>query len=494
MQRLLTALAGPVVAREAVAMARGRRHYLARVLYGLALFAGLCVLWLAFYGWGGATDSIARRARLGEYLFRLVSLTQLGAIVVLAPAFLFGAVAGDREEGRLDALLTTHLTDREVVLGKLVSRALLLVLLILRAPPSLPLFILLGGVEPATLGRVSLANLVVLLFAASECLYLSVRSSGTTASLVRAYFRLALLFGALPAAALTVDHSLAGLGTLSRSPVLTLLAVLNPATGVFLAVDGFAYRAYGPWVFAGALALPAAWSVVRTVQAIRLLRRPPGPGSRVVGRAALAARDFLYAHTSLEREIRLERARLRMDGTFVRRRVSNPLWQRARICRAFDPRGYLARTQVAVGLAAAAFIGLSVVAVRRSDLPRYALPALGTVWAVAALMAAVQAAASVVGDRRRGFFDLVLATPLSGRAIVDGVLGAVWEHQRWSVVMPLYLTALFGGSGHPSVLGAMSIAGVGLLLCVALTVVGVSFSLAARTYAGALTATAAFVV
>jgi hypothetical protein len=60
---------------------------------------------------------------------------------------------------------------------------------------------------------VSLANLAVLLFAASECLYLSVRSSGTTASLVRAYFRLALLFGALPAAALTVDHSLAGLGT-----------------------------------------------------------------------------------------------------------------------------------------------------------------------------------------------------------------------------------------------------------------------------------------
>ena len=209
MQRLLTALAGPVVAREAVALARGRRHYLARVLYGLALLAGLCVLWLAVYGtWrGGAADSIARRARLGEYLFRLVSFTQLGAIVVLAPAFLCGAVAGDREEGRLDALLTTDLTDREIVVGKLESRALLLVLLVLMATPFLALFILLGGVEPAALGRVSLANLAVLFFAASECLYLSVRSHGTTASLVRAYFRLALLFGALPAAALTVDHS-----------------------------------------------------------------------------------------------------------------------------------------------------------------------------------------------------------------------------------------------------------------------------------------------
>jgi hypothetical protein len=191
----------------------------------------------------------------------------------------------------------------------------------------------------------------------------------------------------------------------------------------------------------------------------------------------------------------MERARMRMDRTLVRRRVSNPLWQRARICRAFDPHGYLAHTQVAVALAAAAFVGLLMVAERRADLARYALPALGTVWAVAALMAAVQAAASVVGDRRRGFFDLVLATPLSKREIVDGVLGAVWEHQRWSIVMPLYLTALFGGSGAaPTVLGAATIAAVGLLLCLALTIVAVSFSLAARTYAGALTATAAFVV
>src|SRR5262249_22171858 len=178
-------------------------------------------------------------------------------------------------------------------------------------------------------------------------------------------------------------------------------------------------------------------------------------------------RDVLYAHTSLERELRMERARMRMDGTFVRRRVLNPLWQRARICRAFDPRGYLARTQAAVALAAAAFVGLLVVVTRRAELARYALPALGTVWAVAAVMAAVQAAASVVGDRRRGFFDLVLATPLSGREILDGVLGAVWEHQRWSIVMPLYLTVLFGGNGQPSGLRPVSVPSVGLPPCVA---------------------------
>jgi len=490
MQRLITALAGPVFAREMIELARGRRHYLLRVVYGLALLGGVCVIWLAVYGaWQGGADSIALQARMGEYLFRLLGFIQLGAIAVFAPIFLSGAIAGEREEDKFDALLMTSLSNREIVVGKLLSRSVILMLLIAMATPFMALFVLFGGVEPAALLRVFLANVALLLFTGSECLYLSVRSNGAGTALIRAYWRLALLFCALPAIALTVDHKLVhGPITATQFEIMKLLAMLNPASCFFLAVDGFAYLRYGPLVFAGAFVLPCAWAILRTAQSIYLLRQPPDPRSRI----GLAIRDWLYAHTNLEYQIHLERIRLRQELPFLHRRVSNPLWQRARFCRVYDPRHYLSRTQSAVAVAIVVFIGLLIAAGRHAYLDQYALPSLATVWSILLLTTAVQAASSIIGDKRRGFFDLVLATPLSGRTIVDGVFGAIWEHVRWFFIVPIYFSFLFGLSGYPSFIGFISMALVGTLLCILLITVGLSFSLAARTRAGALTAMAAF--
>jgi ABC-type transport system involved in multi-copper enzyme maturation permease subunit len=342
MQRFFTALAGPVFAKEMIELARGRRHYLLRVIYGLALLGGLSIVWLAVYGtWHGAADSINQQARMGEYLFRVVSFIQLGAIVVFAPIFLSGAIAGEREEGKLDALLMTSLSNREIVVGKLMSRSVILILLILMGTPFLALFVLFGGVEPAALLRVAVANVALLLFTGSECLYLSVRSHGAATCLIRAYWRLALLLCALPAIAFTVDHKLmqSAIST-TQFDIKMLVAVLNPATGFLLAVDGFAYVRYGPFVFAGALALPCLWAILRIGQSIYLLRQPPGPVSRIVRRTAVAIRDWLFTHTNLEREIQLEKARLRREWPSIGRRVSNPLWQRARWCRVYDPHHY----------------------------------------------------------------------------------------------------------------------------------------------------------
>src|SRR5262249_34430671 len=240
MQRLITALAGPVFAKEMIELARGRWHYLLRVVYGLALLGGLSIIWLDVYGaWHGVADSINQQARMGEYLFRVLSFIQLGAIVVFAPIFLSGAIAGEREEGKLDALLMTSLSNREIVVGKLLSRSLFLILLTVMATPFLALFVLFGGVEPAALLRVFLAHVALLLFTGCECLYLSVRSHGAATCLIRAYWRLALLLCVLPAIALTVDHKLAPSAiSTTHFDIKLLVAVLNPATSFLLAVDG----------------------------------------------------------------------------------------------------------------------------------------------------------------------------------------------------------------------------------------------------------------
>jgi hypothetical protein len=113
-------------------------------------------------------------------------------------------------------------------------------------------------------------------------------------------------------------------------------------------------------------------------------------------------------------------------------------------------------------------------------------------WLGAALLTVVFAATSVVGDRRRGFFDLVLVTPLDAAAVVDGTLWAVWHHLRRSYWLPwsLGLLFLFTSALNP-VEGFCSLLTT-TLACAALAVYGVGCSLAARSLPGALVPTFLF--
>ena len=70
------------------------------------------------------------------------------AVILLTPAFVAGAIAEEKERQTLDYLLATDLRNREIVLGKLVSRLGNLALLVLAGLPILSLMEMLGGVEP----------------------------------------------------------------------------------------------------------------------------------------------------------------------------------------------------------------------------------------------------------------------------------------------------------------------------------------------------------
>src|SRR5262249_50176607 len=99
---------------------------------------------------------------------------------------------------------------------------------------------------------------------------------------------------------------------------------------------------------------------------------------------------------------------------------------------------------------------------------------------------------SLVGDRRRGFLDLVLLTPLEPRQVLDGTFLAIWQHLRRIYWLPITLGVFFGLAGS-SRFGAILFSLVTALLFAALLVVhGTACSLTAKTGAGALGATFAF--
>src|SRR5947209_20436055 len=100
MLRLLSLFLGPIFAKEMLEIARRKRYYFNRVLYGLVLLFTLFLVWDSFR-WqiqqrGGI--SIEMTARIAESLFTGVSGVQYGAVLLLVPLFLCGVIAGEREE------------------------------------------------------------------------------------------------------------------------------------------------------------------------------------------------------------------------------------------------------------------------------------------------------------------------------------------------------------------------------------------------------------
>src|SRR5437763_9849562 len=117
---------------------RGRPAAL-RAVYALALLAALGGLFVRSFPAALAFDPqlLSREAgaplmaRFAGQFAAVCALVQLGAVVLLAPAATAGAVAEERQRGTLDLLLTSELSNTEIVLGKLAARTLHLFVLLL---------------------------------------------------------------------------------------------------------------------------------------------------------------------------------------------------------------------------------------------------------------------------------------------------------------------------------------------------------------------------
>jgi ABC-type transport system involved in multi-copper enzyme maturation permease subunit len=186
---------GPLFHYELVRLARRGRSTVLRCAYALAVFVALGVAYYQrFPGHSALTDPFATpevqardSAALAEDFVRAMLLAQAIAVAVLTPAYLAGAIAGERERGTLELLFTTHLTDREIVLGKLAAGVTHLAGILLAALPLLAITQLWGGVDIFLLLAAFLAALLNLIAVGSLCVWCSATSPTVAESLVKSY-------------------------------------------------------------------------------------------------------------------------------------------------------------------------------------------------------------------------------------------------------------------------------------------------------------------
>lgn len=104
------------------------------------------------------------RSGLEAYVY--LSVMQFALIILVAPALTAAAISGERERQTLDLLLCTRVGSLRIVLGKMLSSACFLALLIVSSLPVMAIILFYGGI---TVGEILLMQLFLLVTAVACC-------------------------------------------------------------------------------------------------------------------------------------------------------------------------------------------------------------------------------------------------------------------------------------------------------------------------------------
>ncbi|MBX9789611.1 MAG: hypothetical protein K2Y37_11910 [Pirellulales bacterium] len=575
MLRALIALGGPVFGKELVELARRRRYFATRLLYGLALLLAIFIAWEGsgfVLSYASRAPTIADVARLAQNLFIAVALVQYAAVYLFVPIMLSGTICSEREEHTLELLFTTHLRDREIVLGKVGSRLTVVFLLFASGLPVLAILRLFGGIDGTMLVRVEAATLLAMVVAGSLATYFSVVSPSPMVALVRTYWWLALWLLLAPVV-LQLIVAVLSLGTGSMQLWMRLNAIMLWFNPLYLFAASFEplvlqqLGVRGWWLFTGYWSmylLPAlaalffSWRAVRRLRypprplfslrrlvanpaydrgpldaLVRLAQPPPLPATLSATGASVSFDDFPVLEEYVPHEVSTvaaaapladgnapnrdaaaavgvsvdspfagesrpvpDAARPTSVSRWVARRhlaARNPLWRRARLARVYDRDRYLLRIQFAgavvlIGL----FLLFFLLALRNNFQGRVdgesALVFLIPTWIATWFLTAIVAGTSLVGDRRRGFLDQVLVTPLEASEFVIGTWLAVFEHLKLAYALPALIALVyvlaFGMPLVPAVLSWL----LGVAFGAVLVALGTTCSLVARQTGQAIVA------
>ncbi len=478
-------MVGPLFRVEMVATARQSRFFALRVLYGgLILFA----MWSAFessraftrsFG-GGRTTSIQAAAAQANSFFVAYTWLQTLAILALAPAIAAGAVATERERRTIEYLFVTDLSNREIILDKLLAKLAVVAKFVALGLPILFLFRLLGGIPTDLLLGSFIGAASMTLMLTGLGLFVSVCSKKPRDALVRVYLLIGVIV-VLPWLVVALCMRLRGYGF--GGDWLELVETVN---GFFLAINPF-------WL--GNLMTGAVMTSNAGFEWKQLAYS--AGGQLAVGAAAAAAAAALVRRVHLKETTRsAKKAKQEAKKTVWGWQPSigsRPmLWKEMYSGTSQTKLGIMGR--IAAALLIVSLLGTTLwvfletingfnVGRRNSNdgFYQYLLVMTGFVGSIILLLLGSRASGLVTLEKERDCWLSLVATPLSGKEIINGkVLGNMYA-ARWMFVV-LAACWGFGVALEPAwLLVALSTSAVLVILSWYVSQVGVGYSLRSST-------------
>lgn len=439
--------ANPILVRVVTSGGKRTRHLAARALY-LAILCGFMIAAQWTLTPGGTSPSLASLAKDSTQVFMLVSVIQLGLMCFIAPIFAAAAITQEKDSNTFNILLTTPLTDGQIVMGSLLSRLYFVWVLLLSGMPVFCINMIYGGV---TLSEVLLSFALAActaLLTGSAAIAISMLKVGTQRTIFSFFVGIATyLLGVFLLARWTATQlpeappPVGALGT-----PLSWLAPFHPFLSLFVitgqtptpAPEDVAHYGW-PW----------SWLAVRPhLGYIAFTTLSSGV---ILGVSLLAVRRA--ARTAEATMLERWAARLRRRGGEEARRRPRRVWNNPIAWREAMTRGSGAGQSGLRWLYVGTGIVLALVLLVSSESGAYGLTTNGArgaltalIWiemAVILLVVTNTSAATLTRERDASTLDLLLTTPLTSRYIIAGMLRGLVSFVTPMIAVPTVTLLLF---------------------------------------------------
>lgn len=234
----------PVVVRIVQGGSMRQRDLWIRMGY-LGALIGLILIGLIYGGGVGGETGLNELAKSGTWVFTFIAYGQVVLICLLAPLFMASAIAAEQSGKTYDILLTTPLSNLQIVLGSLVGRLFFVIALLLSGLPLFAMLLIFGGVPVYSVYVAFTVAALTALFVGSVAVTLSVMRAGGR----KAVFAFVIGIAGYLVAAYALDAVL--LRQLSSIPKSTTwLTPLHPLLVLEASLNSANYRPPPPEVLA----------------------------------------------------------------------------------------------------------------------------------------------------------------------------------------------------------------------------------------------------
>jgi len=470
---------GPLFTRELATAPRRPRLYLVRAAYPGMLVVLMLTAWLVLTGTQLVRD-VGDLARFGSLVFQLLAPLQWALVGFIAALSAAGAVAHEKDRRTFVLLLLTHLTNSELVLGKLLASLLSVGVMLAASLPVFLLITLFGGVSFEQIGRVYLVTAATALVCGSL---------GSTIALWREKTFQALAVTLLALVVWVAVGELAAGGAIAAlglgpaveqyaallSPWRALSAAMQPFPAAMGACGAEIGGAWGADPTLGFLLFALATAAVLNATAMIFVRHWHVVRDEQGARAAVRSDDAGAgtADEAAEQSAAPSSARPAAEATAKTRPVwDNPvLWREVRTW-AYG-RKVLAVRLGYLGLCLLAAAGLQLM-IEGGRLAEYGYGAAVLVPLVLLSLVLVnaQAVSSLTAERDAKSLDLLLVTDLTPAEIVFGKLGGVFYNVKEMIAVPLLLLLYLWWRGGIGTENLIYLIGGGAVLYLFVAVVG----------------------